>query len=252
MCTVAFLAEATGGYLLGHNRDESRSRSRGLPPTRLWAGDRTVLAPRDPDGGGVWIGVNDAGVTLCLLNAAEADASRLPPAPKSRGLVQAEALHLDSIQTAVEHLARTRAVLDGVRAFHLVVVEPGTRGRPPRVGRFRWDGLRARWDHPVGPSSLFVSSSLDQAAAERERFASWDRLLARERSPDRDRLARWLASHEPERGPLSVCMHRPEARTVSRTLVRVSGATAEMAYVDGPPCRGVRETVRRLPLLRLA
>ncbi len=247
MCTVAFFAEAPGGYLLGHNRDESRSRSRGLAPTRLIRGDRAVLAPRDPDGGGAWIGVNDAGVTLCLLNAPEADPSRLPPDPESRGVVLWEALHLDSIEAAVDHLARARAALDDVRAFHLAVAEPQASGRLPRVGRFRWDGLHAQWDLHEGPS-LFVSSSRDQADAERERGACWARLLGETGRADRDALARWLASHEPKRGPLSVCMHRPEAHTVSRTLVRVSGTMAEMAYVDGPPCEGGRENVQRLPL----
>ena len=63
-------------------------------------------------------------------------------------------------------------------------------------------------------------------------------------------LARWLTSHEPERGPLSVCMHRPEARTVSRTLVEVAGDSAAMRYLDGSPCEPAAPEVRRTLRLR--
>jgi len=246
MCTVAFLPEAKGGYLLGQNRDENRTRSRGLPPGLVTTRGRLALAPRDPDGGGSWIGVNEAGVTLCLLNAAETDPARRLPRPRSRGLVLAEALHLPSIRAVSDSLAHIRA-LDDVRAFHLVVAEPGTASRPARVGRFCWNGRRSAWDDHEGPC-LFVSSARNQEAATRERKAAWQRLLASDAAPDREAVARWLASHEPERGPLSVCMHRREACTVSRTLVRVSGGAAEMAYVDGSPCSETSEFVLNLPL----
>src|SRR5882724_1478338 len=96
MCTVAFLPVADG-YLLAHNRYESFKRAHGVPPARHAEGGRRFLAPRDPDGRGSWIGVNDAGVTACVLNAAESDACGLPAAPRSRGLVLWSLLPLDSI-----------------------------------------------------------------------------------------------------------------------------------------------------------
>lgn len=253
MCTVAFLPLDGGGYLLGHNRDESVRRPRGLPPELRREKGRAFLAPRDPEGNGSWIGANDSGVTLCILNAAETDPSRLPASPVSRGLVLWRLLHLDSIEAAEENLDGMRNLLDEVRAFHLVVAARGGRDRHPRgslplAGWFRWNGSALTRGVQEGPA-LFVSSGFDQERAERERGGQWREFLAglQEGAPAGGRgkdsparialvLGRWLASHTPSRGALSVCMHRSDARTVSRTLVVVDGDRAELHYHDGPPC----------------
>jgi hypothetical protein len=88
--------------------------------------------------------------------------------------------------------------------------------------------------------ALFVSSGFDQEGAERERGRQWRSLLESLRGGGAEaiapRVVAWLASHEPERGALSVCMHRREAATVSRTIVTVSEGAASLAYHDGSPC----------------
>jgi nitrite reductase/ring-hydroxylating ferredoxin subunit len=43
-------------------------------------------------------------------------------------------------------------------------------------------------------------------------------------------------SHEPERGALSICMHREAAATVSRTIVFCDSSEARFDYHDGAPC----------------
>jgi len=270
VCTVAFVPTGGGGYLLGHNRDESRRRARGTPPSRFRRGGRAFLAPRDPQGGGTWIGTNDAGTTLCLLNAAETHSARLPQEPVSRGRVLWDLLHLDSAGAVGDLLAGQAFRLRDVRAFHLVVAVRGRRRSGARIARFRWNGARLSMDRHEGPS-LFVSSGLDQAGAERERRRSWRSFLrdlprgARERgisaaasralSPagagpeTAARIAAWLSSHEPERGALSVCMHRGGAASVSRTLVTVTFSGTRLSYHDGPPCEaGAQEFRRRLVL----
>jgi uncharacterized protein with NRDE domain len=235
MCTVAFLPLAGGGYLLGHNRDERRSRSTGLPPERVRREGRIVVAPRDPDGGGTWIGVHDGGATACLLNANESRPERLPPEPTSRGRILWDMLHLDGADAIGSRLAELQDALREIRSFHLVVAEPGRRGSSATSVRFRWNGKALERDDHSGPR-LYVSSSLVQTGAEEARTDSWSRWLERRVEIDRVALREWLASHEPERGPLSVCMHRPEARTVSRTLIAVEPPGIELAYLEGSPC----------------
>jgi hypothetical protein len=184
-------------------------------------------------------------LTLCLLNAAEPDPTRLPPDPESRGVLLWEILHLESAAEASVALARQTRRLGGIRAFHLVAAEPGRRGEAARTIRLRWDGTELLRDEHRGPY-LYVSSSLAQVGAGRARLSSWKRLLSNDPRPNPMSLARWLASHEPERGPLSVCMHHAEARTVSRTLVSVSPAGVEMSYLDGSPCDPAEEHTLRL------
>jgi hypothetical protein len=238
MCTVAFVPLRGGGYALGHNRDERRTRSRGLPPERLDRDGRTIVAPRDPDGGGTWIGLHDDGATLCLLNATESRPQRLPPEPISRGLILWEMLHLDGADAIGSRLADLESELRGVRAFHLVVAEPSRDGRLASSVRFRWDGGALERDDHEG-LRLYVSSSLDQTGAEQARASSWRRFCERHEEIGSAELREWLASHEPERGPLSVCMHRPEARTVSRTLITVTPESIDLSYLEGSPCSPV-------------
>jgi len=235
MCTVAFIPGPAGGYLLGHNRDELRSRARGLPPERRDRSGTAFLAPRDPDGGGTWIGVTETGVTLCLLNAAERAPSRLPPEPRSRGLVLWDLLDLGSRDAVAARLEQTRALLCEVRAFHLVAVEPGGTDREATSARWTWNGERLTHEVREGPT-MYVSSSYDQEAVERERRAAWQRLLREHATPDETALSRWLASTGETPGPFSVCMKRSNAMTVSRTLVRAGDGELAMSYLDGPPC----------------
>ena len=234
MCTVAFVPLSAGGYLLGHNRDERPGRAPGEPPRHLDGTPCRALAPRDPDAGGTWIAVNAAGVTVCVLNAADTQPERLPPAPRSRGLVVRDLACVSSLEEARVHLEGSDA-LGITRAFHLVAVEPGWQtGSAARVGRFRWDGAATRWETGDAPA-LFVSSLLHPEDVERERSAGWRARVA-QGALDGAGVAGFLASHQPERGRLSVCMHRDDAGTVSRTLVEVSRGVARMRYQPGPPC----------------
>src|SRR4051812_9824549 len=66
MCTVTFLPRKRG-YLLGMNRDELRTRARGLPPAIHRVDSCSALYPSEP-GGGTWISLNNSGVTFALIN----------------------------------------------------------------------------------------------------------------------------------------------------------------------------------------
>ncbi|MDX1388388.1 MAG: NRDE family protein [Acidobacteriota bacterium] len=246
MCTVAFIPDADGGYILGHNRDELRARARGLPPARFERCGMSFLAPRDPDGGGTWIGVNASRMTLCLLNAAERDPTRLPAEPRSRGLLLWDVLPLGSADGVDARLEETRKRLAGIRAFHMVAALPGARGGEAVSVHWTWDGERLARERREG-ATMYVSSSYDQTAVEHERGKAWERLGADHRRPDEPALVRWLASEGETPGPFTVCMERPNAMTVSRTLVIASAGGVEMRYLDGPPCdRAAREWTAKL------
>jgi hypothetical protein len=252
MCTVAFLPEPRGGYLLAHNRDESGGRARGLPPERHERDGVSFLAPRDPDAGGTWLGVNGAGLTICVLNAFEPEPSRLPETPLSRGQVAWGLLHLASADAVEERLRLPEAALDRVRAFQIVVAVPGREGtaggRPAPAVRLSWDGRALRREDRQGPA-LFVSSGYDQEGAERERGRRWRALLEADPHPGEARMAAFMADHEPGPGELSVCMHRERAFTVSRTLVIAGEGRIRLRYHDGRPCDpAALEHTREIPI----
>lgn len=225
---MAFVPLPGGGYLLGHNRDESRSRAHGRPPAIHRFGGVRVLAPGDPDGGGTWLGVDTAGRTVCILNAAEPEGRSLPERPRSRGLVVRDVLARGLDAALSEPLA-------DVRAFEILAAEPGADGAHATCTSVRWDGRSLSRERSAG-LVVRVSSTLDPIGAGREREASWRRRFGDRAPASADELASWLASHEPERGTRSVCMHRNDAGTVSRSVVEVRPGWAVLEYTDGPPC----------------
>lgn len=187
-----------------------------------------MLAPGDPDGGGTWLGLDAAGRAVCILNAAEPEGRALPERPRSRGLVVRDVLARGLDAALAESLA-------DVRAFEILVAELGTDDAEARFTSARWDGRSLFRERRAG-LVVRVSSTLDPVGASREREASWRRRFADRAPASADELASWLASHEPERGTRSVCMHRDDAGTVSRSVVEVRPGWAVLEYTDGPPC----------------
>src|SRR5262249_18137133 len=117
--------------------------------------------------------------------------------------------------------------LERFRPFELAAFEPGHA-----VTRFAWNGTRlTQEDGARGPFASSAVAYAEARAARRERFAE----LQASGAPDAH--ARFHREHAPARGPLSTCMHRPDAKTVSLTRVRVTRERVSMAYAAGSPCR---------------
>jgi hypothetical protein len=237
VCTVSWLS-SDRGFLLLANRDELRRRSTARPPRRYEPrGERPYLAPLDPDGGGTWISINQAGVGLALLNdyAAPQGAGDF----ESRGRLVAR---LATVATSDEAASGLRRLdLESYRPFRLVIVAPGTAARI-----HHWDGSHSV-DETPGPLALVTSSSFDPSAVDSSRRELLERHF--DGGSTRQSLEAFHCSHRPERGPLSPCMHRADASTVSRTRLAVVDSRVLMSYLDGPPCDPAsRETVLTLPL----
>lgn len=226
MCTVTWLFEPDG-YQLFCNRDELRTRSRAAPP-RTWSAEGVrFLAPTDSEAGGTWIAVNEAGVSLCLLNDYSAAAVDARAGSVSRGLLVASLAGLGDSATIVERLGD--ADLTPYRPFHLLMLEPRSAARI-----FHWNGRRSGVQ-PAGEPALLTSSSVDAAGAKRERRSLLER-RGRVAGFSAADLVAYHRSHEPERSALSPCMHRADASTVSFSHIGVDEETVSFAYADGPPC----------------
>lgn len=243
VCTAAFVPFPGEGYLLGHNRDERRTRARGRPPSRRSVASVAYLAPSDPEGGGSWCAINDSGLGVCLLNGADRPDRVFSDTPPSRGLLIERAIRYRAAEEALGSLTRTPSDLGPYRAFTLVLADPGEREGRPRLASMRWDGEALVTATHEGPA-LFVSSTYDPEAVRRAREKAWRRFIQSPASEKPSSLAAWLAGHEPARGPLSVCMHRPDASTVARSLLRVGRGSIEYAYLDGQPCAADGDEIR--------
>lgn len=232
MCTVSWRID-TDGYEVLFNRDELRSRADALPPRRQLAQDEAsgrgidFLAPTDPQGGGTWMLVNAAGLTLCLTNG-----YRRPDEDeadwRSRGLL---VLDLAACRDPQEVEAGVAALVERhpYRSFSLLALTPG---RTPRG--WRWDGRGTSTLRPFEPTPPLSSSSFDATGAEtvrRQLFASLPP------QPSSDELLSLHRAHDGGASALTPCMHRSQARTVSLTRVVVDPDAVHIAYAPGPPCR---------------
>lgn len=234
MCTLSWLRH-DDGYAVFFNRDERRTRATGLPPQEQLIDGVRVLAPIDPEGGGSWASVNDRAVGLCILNQYDAPRSTVP-GQVSRGQLL---LSLAALTTQAGVWQRVRSSgLAQYAPFRLAVFEPAL---PALL--LSWDGNRLS-DEAVGQSGLLAaSSSLVQREAETSRRDLFERTL-HDGMADTATFERLHRSHLPERGALSVCMHREDATTVSFTRLGVDRSSVTLGYVGGPPCEGGAEVVR--------
>jgi hypothetical protein len=243
MCTVTFIARKKG-YALGMNRDEQRTRVVGRPPARQELSGCAALFPSEP-GGGTWIGVNDAGVSLALINWYSIP-RRVSAHASSRGWVVRGALVFDSISQIEEHLRSLP--LPRTNPFRLISVFP----QDGQVIEWRWDLSRLDRIEHGWETNIWVSSGFDEPGAEKTRRETFQSAVRDRPRHDLSWLRQLHASHFPMPGPHSVCMHRSDAVTVSYTEIAAGETGARMSYLSGPLCCGsmVDEPSWELPLVR--
>jgi Transport and Golgi organisation 2 len=228
MCTLSWLRQRDG-YTVFFNRDERRTRPEALPPATAARNGVRFLAPSDPEGGGTWIVVNDRRVTVALLNRYHPSPN--PPAQSvSRGQLVLGLADVGSMAALQARLAG--ASLRPYQPFTLAVFAPGL---PALL--FNWDGTSLMGGAHELPGLLAVSSSLVPVEAERSRKALFQESVAAAGGTfDAALLERLHRSHLPERGALSVCMHRDDASTVSLTRVDAAPERVSLRYHAGSPC----------------
>lgn len=234
MCTVTWQI-LEDGYEVFCNRDELKTRKPALPPCFAECNGVRYLAPVDPEGGGSWLGVNEFGLALCLVNhyPCNEGISSLPgdheKGYRSRGLLLTGLLDCASPATVLKRL--WHKALDQYRPFLLLAFE--------LHGRFRmaeWNGLDLhvrqlkQADLPVTSSSFATNAVI---SLRKENFAQ---LAQRHVSRPHEMLVKFHHSHLPARGAYSVCMHRSDAETVSFAHMHVTNTNAELRYYPAAPC----------------
>lgn len=238
MCTLTWAPHA-GGFVVFMNRDELLTRKPGLAPAVVQHDGVTILCPLDGDHGGTWLGVNHYGVVVAALNGDPKAPRGLGPF-RSRGLVVLDALRAHSAEAAIASCESVAP--DSVQPCTLFAIDGSMQpfvlehNNPHRA-------CNEAKSLPILASSSLVHEEA-KAARERclvERFAA-------PASSRHDLLVAFHQSHDPQRGPLSPCMHREDARTVSATRVYVANGIARIEHHQGPPCEQRPWTISTLHL----
>jgi Transport and Golgi organisation 2 len=91
MCTVVFIPSQTGSFFASL-RDESPKRPSAFSPVIKQKGGIKFLAPIDPSAGGTWLGLNELGSAIILLNGGFENHQKATNYQRSRGLIVSELL----------------------------------------------------------------------------------------------------------------------------------------------------------------
>lgn len=226
MCTVTVIPTPLGPRLV-HSRDEQRSRAAaGSLESRVLRSKRRVEWPVDPDSGGTWIGLRDDGFALAILNRNIPPNGR--PAPtRSRGLVIPALIDFDDGLGVMQALGSYG--LGETAPFRLLALDPEGQTRVAT-----WNGLELALDEPseAGVPVCLVSSGLGDDRVE-PRLTLFDELVRPDPTPQsQDRFHRHRWDDRPE---ISVLMSRPDARTVSMTVVEHAGALRIATLSEADP-----------------
>ncbi|WP_092815593.1 NRDE family protein [Halopenitus malekzadehii] len=248
MCTLALAWHVFPGtpIAVGANRDEQLDRPAEPPQLRP---DRSpaVIAPRDREAGGTWMGLTETGLYVLLTNrwlATPIDGDR------SRGLLVDDCLDRATAREAVSHV---RAEIEdhgrSYAGFSLVLADSTAAFLLVNDGR-----LRVRRLDP----GVHVLRNVGGVINGRPRFAIPDRRSdagTRQRTSARamaerarpepgesaavwlDRLGETLGDHD-----VDVCIHGETFGTRSSTLVR-TGDDPAFRYADGPPCTAAYDPI---------
>jgi uncharacterized protein with NRDE domain len=235
VCTLvlAWQVFADTPVAVAANRDEADDRP-SHPPERI-DGDPAVVAPRDEEAGGTWIGYNEHGVLVAVANRwIEANLA----GERSRGLLVRDALGHESAEDAARFVERAVGD-DEYQGFNLVIADASA------AVLLEWDGrLNVRNLSPgvhvvvnVGADGDYaIPSHRPEVGEQQAGNANAVRTALKPEPGERagvwlDRAKDVISDHE-----YGVCIHRDGFGTRSSSLLSIGDEGANYRFADGPPC----------------
>ena len=242
MCTLALYFQSIERYplVVAANRDEHFDRPSAAPA--LLDGPPQMVAGTDLRAGGTWLGVNEHGLLVGILNR-RINGDALPPTVvRSRGALCMELLQLKSAKAA-----RYRIDADRYRYNPFTIVFADQQD-----GYVAYNDEAKIITQDLQPGLHVFSSAaefeLHSAKADRahERFASLLNPLREQSKQPMEWLAplqNILSDHslgdEPDNPGDAICVHREASGTVSSSVIFLAQARGrfETFHCLGPPCR---------------
>lgn len=240
MCTLALFLDVFDRYplLVGANRDERYDRP--TTPPGLIAADPKIIAGKDLRAGGTWLGINEYGLLVGILNRRANGATLSHANPRSRGLLCMDLLALRSAAEAREFLCCHE---ENYNPFTVVYVDPEGAGvafndKESIAVRALNAGLH------VFSSAAAVDTASGKADRAYGRFLSWAT-----GSPAQKQSGDWLGGLKRLLGDHTmlsdddprdaICVHGTESGTVSSSIIHFSVMQRrfESYYCAGAPCQ---------------
>jgi len=159
MCTVTFIKNNKGEFVLTSNRDEKVFRET-LPPTIVEKGGRQCIVPQDKEAGGTWIALDNTPAIYCLLNGGFTKHISTNNYKKSRGIIILDLIEMGSFDTFVKEYS-----FKGLEPFTLIVFQNDI------LRELKWDGenvfckeLNANQPHIWSSATLYTKEEAEYKA----------------------------------------------------------------------------------------
>ncbi len=257
MCSLSWV-QKDQALIICFNRDELKTRGRAISPQIISTSACDVIMPKDLDGGGTWLAVNQFGVFVGLLNLylksetgskkclgvnQETEIAGEDKIKRSRGLLVKELSSCSNLASFVAAL--NRQDLTVYPSFELAFISSADKCR------FVWDaGSLAR--QPLEPFSS--SSSYQPKAIVAVRKQKFQQLITKNKEKSKKKskekmkemLINLHSEHSTQKDETSICMHRDDACTVSMSLIEIDQSKIEYQYWDGSPCESSNLTRKKI------
>ncbi len=226
MCTVSWTLSDCG-YEVFFSRDENRTRPEGVPPQKWRTEGTPWMAPRDPQGGGTWIWVNQYRMAACIMNAYETDPASDSPGYRSRGLFLQSLAPCPDVNTLAQQ-AQEELRTHTYRPFFLLAWNE--LGQPQL-----WQGCDSELTHlHPPPQPMLSTSSFNPRVVLEARRRMFEAICPPGGMPSSFVLRQFHEDADSTPAPETVRMSRPDARTVSLTRVSVRDEEICMMYRPRP------------------
>ena len=212
--------------LVGANRDENKDRP-ASGPAITQTNARTILAPKDLEAGGTWLGTNDAGLFVGITNRF---AATRHPDRRSRGEIPLLALAQEKPKQAVD-VIRSHSPRD-FNAFHLLLAHPTD-------ARIIWSDGESFSEETLSPGlHVLTESSFDAGPPERGQFVQEYLNPRLETGQITSRVLQDLLGQKREPSFHGLCVEVPEINYATRSATvyeqRADGSR-ELRYSEVSP-----------------
>ena len=223
MCTVTFMPQTNGGFILTSNRDEAPNRET-LPPAVYENEGTKLLFPKDALAGGTWVGLSDRDRLICLLNGGFEPHERKNSYRLSRGVIVTSLLVAENAEATIKGFdfsdiePFTIILLDwkgGLQLFELV-----------------WDGKVSHFSEKPLEPCIWSSSLLYTSEVKKQREDWFSDFLFKQLPSSTDALINFHKNAGIGNKATNLVMDRGFVRTKSISQVEKNNDLATFRYED--------------------
>ena len=221
MCTVTYIPY-NNRVLFSSNRDEDPGRPAALPPQE-YLNHNKIYYPKDPSGGGTWIGLNDAGTFVVLLNGGLVKHQKKDWYRHSRGLVVTRILESPH---PLEYWKDCN--LDHIEPFTLIIFFN------KKLYQLLWTGIeKCLFEPDVTKPHIWSSSTLYSVEVKKHRTEIFNRFINSNKDFHPSSLLNFLLTATKEDSQNGFVINRNElVKTASISIIEIGDEAAVYDYYD--------------------